>query len=249
MKKLKTHFLIPSLLVSLFFCFVTQVKADTYNYTFNNNPFQYINTNDYNTYKQSVLDYRDTKDEASSLYYAIYWYSNQLRAYLFTADTLTFNKGCEVSNPCYYIKSSIRDRVYYVGNSNNQATNSGGSTSDWVQITSIDIPFLRPTTADGIYFLETDAPYMISNLSDTLNFIYNDTTITFDSTSTIFDAVTLYNNMYGDPYPVISNYFTLIVDKITILVTYFYNNTYLLAIPLIPIFLLCIYLIRRSLIK
>lgn len=248
MKKLKTHLLISSLLVSLFFCFTTQVKADTYNYTFTNNPFQYLNTNEYNTYKQSVLDYRETKAEASSLYYILYWYQNRYRAYLTTQDTLTFNKACETRNPCYTI-SSAPGLVYYVGNNNNEAVNYGGSESDSVRFSSIEIEYLIPTNANGIYFLETDVPNIVNNVSDTLNFTYNDTTITFTPSSTVFDATTLYNNMYGDPYSTISSYYTLIVNKITTLATYFYTNTYLLAIPLLPIILLCIYLIRRSLIK
>lgn len=242
--KTKRLLLLLVLTLSSFFFFLGNVKADTYNYTFVNDPFQYLNTNDYNTYKQSVLDYRETKAEASSLHYILYWYQNRYRAYLLTEDTLTFNKACESRNPCYKI-GSAPGLVYYVGNNNNEAVNYGGSESDSVNFNSIETEYLIPTNANGIYFLETDVPNIVNNLSDTLNFTYNDTTITFDSSSTAFDATTLYNNMYGDDTPLLTSFINVVIDRLTFITSSLHDNYILLSCFTIFTLFFIILLFRR----
>ncbi len=246
--------LITLFISSFFFC--SSVFADTINLTINNSVFDYDNEA-YQTLKQTTLDYINEHSDAN--YYIIYYESTITQVngqYTNVIDTTKINSKIinllpSISLQYYAESSTVCNRISFVFSG--QAVKGFQINTSSLSITTINnlLSFNQYYCSDNIL------NYVVIDTNITSNLNYNNTNNIFnlDNRGTIAidnpipTLVEMYPPTPPDSTPIITNYYSLIFEKLGVLTTYFKDNPYLYAIPLIPIFILCFYLIKRSLIK
>lgn len=240
MKKFLFSFITP-LLVSLFF-FIPQVKADVElnSSLISSQISSYINS-DFNYVMQNAPTYCTNSADK----YVIFIYNNEY--YLM----------CQTSSSFQLYSYSFRFLFYYInaGGSYFYKLVNGSITSSSMSIDKIELMHSSsdPLNMSSIlYYSDNITQFILTTENgDNYYFTYGSNTYYFKSNEPFPSLYSIYldNSTPPDNTPVLTSFYTLVIDKFSVLADFFTDNTYLFAIPLIPILILCIYLIKRSLIK
>lgn len=222
------------------------VFADTYNFTFQSNPYSHINSSSFDDWKQQVIDYRDSKN-ISNLHYFIFWSGNKYQAMLGTSDYLNFTiNDINTNYPVLAISSPVSSNVFYICNNNGTVQNCGGSTNDTLHFSLSNCNKLTHT-CDDLLFLDSDISDIRSSDSNVSVITYNDETFTFPNSDNLYTSVSWYNYYHGDDYPLLTQFFTLFVEKLVFVTEYISSHYIFLSMFTIFIIYFSILLIRRFL--
>lgn len=231
------------LLVLSFFLFSFNVKADTISLTPSNISTEistYI-TSDFYSFKTLLENDTSCMNNTN---FMIFYYNNQYYAqcYQYVGTLQPSDTRIQITIP--------NNGIYY-RYSNNSLVSVSSRPIGW-------LPFYDFSTniMNYSYILYTTSSYQCGNSgycsSKSYQFTYLGNTIYIDSTHTtpsLYDLSLMQPVEPPDSTPTLTAFYTLVIDKFSIITDFFIDNTYLFAILLIPIFILCIYLIKRSLIK
>lgn len=244
MKKLFSKeiiFITPLILILSFFLFTSNVNATTTSCSLPDSYFDF--TSDYSELKTYVDSYMQ---QHNSSYYIIVWYYNLSRLDAFIYSTLpTYNIGVFGGSNYFNLYSGTSVDISYKKVLGESVLVSSNTNLGYVTFTcgaSSDPNTSYFIIDTNINFTYTNTGYEWAYTSN-----YGDFTI---SNGTNLPSLIDYNTpIPPDNTPILTDFFTLTIDKLGVISDYFSNNVYLYFIPLIPILILCIYFIKRSLIK
>lgn len=260
MKRYLYFFFIFLTSVSLFFSFNRNVKADTTNYyLYDDTDFTIIDK--WESCKSNLESYLTSNNY--SLHYYVYFYGAQYYDeyfHVFIANQQSWNNLSYMNNNALIISNSSSWSKVVV-NISTCSVSSSSYNSRYLNAPiyynslnySSNFPQYVIFSTDNIYFYYN----VCLNSADSITYNYSDKTYeascsTENHLFTLSELNTIWNSVPPTPpdnTPLLTDFYSLIVDKLSLLTNYFYTNTYLLAIPIIPILLLILYFIRRSIIK
>lgn len=237
MKKLFS--ILAPLLVSLFF-FIPQVKADTYTGTLPDSYFNYNTNNEYSTLKTYVDNYMQQNNLS---YYIIIWgvdiYSNRLYAY--TYSTLPVFAFTQYEYRLSWRSFTNSSQSFYI-NLNSDRVNSDGTSSIGFQNI-----YVGNTTYGTIYTLidtniNLTADFTGGNIY-TIHTSYGD--FSLSNGVKLPTLVELANPTPSDNTPLLTQFFTISIEKLQTICDFIVSSYIYLAVIVIFLIYCSIYLLRR----
>lgn len=247
MKKLFSKeiiFISPLIMILSFFLFTSNVSATEYTGTLDDSYFAFDTNNEFTILKNYVVNYMQ---ENNLPYYIILWKSGRtpttLLAYVFSSiPSFTFSP---YSYNLAWSSSDTSSQGFNIGLNSSTVSSLGTPSIDYHRVYVND-----PNYGNRYDLIDANFPIIASYTGGdtyTLNTSYGNIVISNNSTFPLLYSLS--HPIPSDPIPLATTYYSLIIEKLGIATDYFKDNPYLYIIPLIPIFYLCIYLIKRSLIK
>lgn len=244
------------LLVLSFFLFTFKVNADTYNISFTSSNFDILSSTTF----LNVKDIADNYCSSNNCTYMLTYTNNQgysVNYYFPVSPTTNFILSGTASSMIYNLQGGGSWR-----NCRHNRTTGAEIACDLNQsYPSGNISFYFSNNSITSYSLlysnlSSSAFTLIRSGSETAN-IYNLSYLNFSGSYSVSNPYIpslyeIYNYVSPTPpdnTPILTDFYTLVIDKFSVVADFFTDNTYLFAIPLIPILVLCIYFIKRSLIK
>lgn len=242
MKKLYIMF---ALILSSFFFYSSGVKANTYDFIFNETDFDYLNDTFYKV-REFAIDYANNND--------CYYYINHNTVYYL----ITFFKPSSITE--FNISStSFGYRIYPFVDEFIYKYRYDSSSQTFIsqaKISSYDNLSFKISNSELLYtsFLDSNYDFYLNN--NVINFSYKDINYIIDSTNPLPTLYEIYLNkdpsdveddIHKEEKNVLSNFYSLIFEKIDLLANSILSNYIYLTIIVIFILIFLIELIRRYL--
>ena len=169
----------------------------------------------------------------------------------FTYYTVTFTVNNSIpfrifSSPNFYIDSSYR--YQWDTPCKMFKFNSDFTSIDFVSNYCNDFrPYINGTYNPTFILFSTSNP-VYPNFTDTYNYTYIDETYTYPLSSSDLSVATLEELMtayYSDDYPLLTSFYTIVLDKISFICGYFTSNYLYLSFFAIFLIIFIIYLLKR----
>lgn len=250
MKKFLFSFLTP-LFVSLFF-FIPQVKADTYNLTFDTSLFDILSSSTYTTIKNTADTYCSSNN---CTYYFSYKRSQGYRVnyyfpgspstpYFFqgSSEYFTYNiQGGGNWRTCAYNSSTGLE----ISCSSNQSYPSGDIEVIFSNNIINSYSLLYSNLSSSVFILSTTPPINTTN-------VYNLSYLNFSGSYSVSNAYipSLYEiyqqgNIVPDSTPLLTQFFDISIEKLQLICDFFTSSYVYLSIFVIFILYFVILLLRR----
>lgn len=236
-------FIILTLIVSSFFVFKPNVKADTVSYNVNSSHLNYIN-DDFYLIREKAIEYCNENNK----HYVII-YESEFIAYVFDTDYAFVG----YNNPIIYFKVDYTAEKYKIRSG--VFTLSGSATS----ITSSLVPTSSSTSINLNYYIDTNLENVLYTGSKEFNIVYNDLIYPIKKDTVVPTLYQIYlDENYVEPEPepedphleekeILSNFYTTVITKIGELANNVFNNYILLFSIGIFIFVFVFEIIFRRL--
>ena len=239
-------FIILTLIVSSFFIFNNDVKADTTTYNVNLTHFDYLNDEFY-LLREKVIEYSNE----NNMYYLIVYKSGEFNAYVFEKKeyTIDFNDF----NGSVYININSSSKICEIYDETLNC--SGNSTS----ITFSLVAKYSSTSISYLNYLDSNIESLKYTGSVDFNISYNDLLYSVTLNGTVPSLYQIYlDDTYVEPEPEpedphleekekLSNFYTTVITKIGELATNVFNNFILLFVIGIFVFIFIFEIIFRRL--
>lgn len=231
MRKLLTAF---ALIISSFF-FCNYVYAATYEYTITDEEISYVSSDDFEIVRDAAIEYCKEND----MYYRIGYAVNQAQYEILYYEKNDFTLTDMYSYGVHLYPRIKRQYVYY----------KDGVFSDPKELSATYDRFYYNNNFYYTSYLDTNIPNLIFDFSYTDKSIillihYNERDYEF-SHGTTFKS--LYEIYIEPDYTIISNFYTLVIEKICLLTELIVQNPIYLFIFVILILIFLIELTRRYL--
>ena len=243
MKKLNIVF---TLIISSFFLFSGNVKANTYDLTIDDTELAYIENYNFTQIREEAIRYA----EENNLYYFI-MNSGGHKAYFFdSADDITNLYYYSGTTLYYLFKVNYVSSVEYISSSRTFSYNTTSNTYE-------NYTFHKNSIFSLKTFVDTNYPDFIFIGAETFNLTSGSCTYSFtngDKFRTLYDYYLANQNGCAflgeteevDPKTeIVTNFYILVIDKIKLLTNYIATDYIILSALVIFIFVAVIGLVRR----
>ena len=236
-------FYIFILMVSSFFVFNTNVKADTLSYIVDEQDFAYLNDDFY-----KVREWAINRATTYEKYYIITYDSSQTRfeIYLFNIDTFFYTNSTNNNIVYPYINLSLSGgQLWYLSD----GTIQSGGYPKTLSLSFYNDSYLNKFTY--INYLDTNIELLTNLTEHTYILTYNNFSYTFSNTDhfpSLYEFKTIFENppvQEPERNESLDSFYYLIMEKIELFANYFITNSTLLFIIGIIILIFIIELIFR----